>query len=217
MQMQELPHRRRLRGLAAATVLSGLLLVPAGAAAMDTGAAEVDAGLPDSVTATATIDELQSLVADLTAANDALIADNTDLQATLDTLAAERDRLAASIDRFEDLYAPIESDRKLLFELRKDLPETRPEAEQQLQRISDLALSSDPQRLGQLVDRVDQTATAFLDWRFGEFDSSADFSAAYVDSGANAFDDSFEELRSEALMTVANRLDGVLTILDRVR
>ena len=216
MQMQELPHRR-LRGLLAATLFSGLLLVPAGAAAMDTGAAEVDAGLPDGMTATTTLDELQSLVADLTAANDALIADNSDLQATVDSLAAERDRLAASIDRFEDLYAPIESDRKLLFELRKDLPETRPEAEQQLQRIRDLALSSDPQRLGQLVDRVDQTTTAFLDWRFGEFETSADFSAAYVDSGANAFDDSFEELRSEALMTVANRLDGVLTILDRVR
>ena len=45
------------------------------------------------------------------------------------------------------------------------------------------------------ADRVDETAPAFLDWRFGEFDSTAEFSAAYVETGANAFDSSFEELR----------------------
>jgi len=216
MLMQELPHRR-LHGLAAATLLSGLLLVPAGAAAIDTDTVEVDTDLSGEVAATTTVDELRTMVADLTAANDELSADNSDLQATVDDLAAERDRLVASIDRFDDLKVPIEADRKLLFELRKQLPETRPEAEQQLQRIRSLALTSDPQRLGQLVDRVDESATAFLDWRFGEFESTAEFSAAYVETGANAFDSSFEELRSEALMTVANRLDGVLTILDRVR
>ena len=216
MLMQELPHRR-LRGLVAATLLSGLLLVPAGVAAMDTGTAEVEADPAPDVAAAATIDELRTLVEDLSLANDELLASNTDLQASLDALSAERDRLAASIERFDELYDPLESDRQLLFELRKDLPETRSEAEAQLTRIRDLALSSDPQRLGQLVDRVDEAAPAFLDWRFGEFDSTAEFSAAYVDSGANAFDSSFEELQSEALMSVANRLDSLLTILDRVR
>lgn len=216
MQMQDLP-RLRLRGFAATTLLSGLLLVPAGAAAMDAGHAEGDPVGSDMVAATATVDELLTMVEDLTAANHELLSSNSDLQATVDTLVAERDRLEASIGRFDELYDPIESDRQLLFELRKQMPETRPEAEQQLQRIRDLALSSDPQGLGQLVDRVDETAPAFLDWRFGEFDNGADFSAAYVETGANAFDSSFEELRSEALRTVANRLDGLLTILDRVR
>jgi ABC-type transporter Mla subunit MlaD len=216
MQMQELPHCR-LRGLVAATLLGGLLLFPAGAAAMDTNTTEVEPAGSDGIAATANIDELRTLVADLTTANDALVASNTDLQATVDELSQERDRLAASIDRFDKLYEPIESDRKFLLELRKSMPETRPEAEAQLERIRSYALTSDPQRLGQLVDRVDETAPAFLDWRFGEFESSADFSAAYVESGANAFDSSFEELRSEALRTVANRLDGLLTILDRVR
>jgi len=156
-------------------------------------------------------------VEDLSLANDALAANNTDLQTTIEALAQERDRLTASIGRFDDLYDPLESDRQLLFELRKQMPETRPEAEAQLARIRSLALSSDPQRLGQLVDRVDEATPAFLDWRFGEFENTQEFSAAYIDTGANAFDSSFEELRSEALMTVANRLDGLLTILDRVR
>lgn len=217
MLMQELPHRR-FRGLAAATLLAGLLLVPGGAAmAMDTGTAEVEPGVTDTGATTATVDELRTLVEDLSVANDALLSDNTDLQAAIDALAHERDRLTASIGRFDDLYDPIESDRQLLFELRKQMPETRPEAEAQLARIRSLALSSDPQRLGQLVDRVDDATPAFLDWRFGEFENTSDFSAAYVETGANAFDSSFDELRSEALMTVANRLDGLLTILDRVR
>ena len=216
MLMQELPHRR-LRGLAAATSLAVLLLVPTGAAAIDAGTAEVETGPADSVAATATIDELRTLVEDLSLANDALSASNADLQATLDSLAQERDRLAASIQRFDDLYDPLESDRQLLFELRKEMPETRGEAEARLKRIRDLALTSDPQRLGQLVDRVDEAAPAFLDWRFGEFESSTDFTQSYVESGANAFDATFEELESEALMTVANRLDSLLTILDRVR
>ena len=216
MLKQELPHRR-LRGLAAASLLSGLLLVPAGAAAMETDSAEAVPSLTEAAPATATNDELRSLVEDLTLANDALAASNTDLQSAVDSISNERDRLAASIDRFDDLYDPIEADRQLLFELRKEMPETRGEAEAQLARIRSLALSSDPQRLGQLVDRVEEAAPAFLDWRFGEFESTADFSAAYIDTGANAFDSSFEELRSEALMTVANRLDGLLTILDRVR
>jgi hypothetical protein len=64
---------------------------------------------------------------------------------------------------------------------------------------------------------VGETAPAFLDWRFGEFGSTEEFSSAYVESGANAFDTSMEEFRAEVLRSVANRLDGLLTILDRVR
>lgn len=217
MLMQELPHRR-FRGLAAATLLAGLMLVPTGAAmAMDTGTAEVDANQTVAEPITATVDELRTLVDDLSLANDALLSDNSDLQQTVDALGQERDRLAHSLGRFDDLYDPLESDRKLLFELRKGLPETRPEAEAQLVRIRSLALSSDPQRLGQLVDRVDAAAPAFLDWRFGEFDTTQEFSTAYVETGANAFEASYDELRDEVLMSVANRLDGLLTILDRVR
>jgi ABC-type transporter Mla subunit MlaD len=216
MLMQELPHRR-LRGPTVAGLLVGLVLLPAGAAtAMDPSTTEVEPSLTGTA-ATATVDELRTLVQDLSVANDELTASNADLQMEIDTIAQERDRLASSIERFDALYDPLEADRQLLFELRKQMPETRPEAEAQLARIRSLALAADPQRLGQLVDRVDETAPAFLDWRFGQFESSADFSTAYVESGANAFDASFDELRSEALMSVANRLDGLLTILDRIR
>ncbi|MEA2027190.1 MAG: hypothetical protein U9O18_10910 [Chloroflexota bacterium] len=214
------PHhpRRRLRGLAAATVMAATMLVPASATmAMDASAAELDPVEGDTVQAGATADELRALIEDLVLANDALQADNSSLRQNVDAISLERDRLLGSLERFDDLYGPIEADRQLLVELRKGLPETRPEAEAQIDRIRSLALSADPGRLGQLVDRIDDAAPAFLDWRFGEFETTAEFSDAYIGTGANAFDSSFEAFRSEVLMSVANRLDGLLTILDRVR
>jgi hypothetical protein len=167
--------------------------------------------------ATMTAEELRTLVEDLHLANEALREDNTSLQQSMDALAVERDRLAQSIDRFDQLDGRLESDRKLLLELRKELPETRPEAEAQLDYIRSLALQSDPQGLGRLIERVDATAPDFLDWRFGEYTTSQEFSEAYVNTGANAFDRNFTELRSGVLLSVANRLDSLLTILDRVR
>jgi hypothetical protein len=210
--------RRRLRGFTVAAIVAATMLIPASAAmAMDTSTTEIEPTLAEMTPAQASLDELRLLVDDLSLANDVLQADNSSLHEALDQIASERDRLLDSLGRFDDLYAPLESDRQLLFELRKGVPETRPEAEAQLDRIRTLALTSDPSRLGQLLDRVEDAAPAFLDWRFGEFDSTQDFSTAYIDTGANAFDTSMEDFRSEVLMSVATRLDGLLTILDRVR
>jgi hypothetical protein len=210
--------RRRFRGLAAATVMTAALLIPASSTlAMDSAAAEIEPPGSDRSLAQASVDELRMLVTDLNVANDALVLDNSTLQQTLDSVSVERDRLQSSLSKFDDLYDPIEADRQLLFELRKGLPETRPEAEAQLARIRNLALSSNPAKLGQLVARVDKAAPAFLDWRFAQFTNSQEATAAYVNSGANAFDSSMDEFRNEVLMSVANRLDGVLTVLDRLR
>jgi hypothetical protein len=198
--------------------MAATLLVPASATmAMDSTSAEVEVPEAETTLDHTTITELQALIDDLSIANGALEADKTTLQQSLDSVSVERDRLQASLRRFDDLYDPIEADRQLLFELRKGLPETRPEAEAQLARIRNLALSSNPARLGQLVNRVDEAAPAFLDWRFTQFTSSQAATEAYINSGANAFDSSMDEFRSEVLMSVANRLDGLLTVLDRVR
>ena len=209
MLTQESP-RRPVRGLAVAAVMAALMLTPAsGALAAHAGTAEVEP--------TASVDELRTMVDDLHLANDSLTRDNTALQQAIDELERERDELRDSLGRFDELYAPLEADRQLLFELRKDLPETRPEVEAQLDRIRSLALTSDPARLGRVVDRLDDAAPAFLDWRFGEYVTPQEINEAYIETGANAFDSSMSEFRSEALMSVANRLDGLLTILDRAR
>jgi hypothetical protein len=139
------------------------------------------------------------------------------LRALVSELTDQRDELARSLERFDDLYAPLEADRQLLVELRKQVPDTRPEAEAHIERLRSLALSADPSRLGQLADRVADAAPDFLDWRFTEFGSADEATRAYLDSGAGAFDSTMTEFRNEVLLSVANRLDGLLTVLDRVR
>jgi hypothetical protein len=140
-----------------------------------------------------------------------------ELRVLVGELADERDTLARSLERFEDLYEPLEADRQLLFEIRKGVPQTRPEAEAQIQRLRTLANSSDPARLGRLVERVADAAPDFLDWRFTEFATAQEATEAYIASGANAFDATMTEFRNEVLLSVANRLDGLLTTIDRTR
>jgi predicted nuclease with TOPRIM domain len=215
-------HSRGRRAAAPAIVLAVVLLIipTATTLAAEGGQAGLEitpANERGLDLAQASLDELREEVGDLLAQNDALQADNSSLQQTVDALTSERDRLEASLEHFEDLYDPLEADRQLLTELRKDLPETRAEAEAQLDRIQRLALSSDPARLGQIVDRVSDAAPAFLDWRFTEFGSTQEASQAYVNTGANAFDSTMNEFRSAVLLAVANRLDGLLHVLDRVR
>jgi ABC-type transporter Mla subunit MlaD len=203
--------RLPVRGLVTAAILAAAMSLPAlTATATDAERAELNGSAP-------TVEELRGIVADLGSVNDALAADNSSLQQTVSQLEQERDQLRKSLDRFDKLYAPLEADRQLLVELRKSLPETRPEAEAQLARIRDLALASDPARLGRIIDRLDDAVPTFLDWRFGDYGSVQAYTDAYVETGANAFDSSMEEFRSEVLMSVANRLDSLLTILDRVR
>lgn len=197
-----------------------LLLVPGTSAlATDPGTAgapdtdvRVAAQAEDAGTA-----ELRAQLDALSLRFDELATENATLQRSVDDLAAERDTLARSIERLEDIYEPLEADRQLLFELRKDLPDSRPEAEAQLERMRSLALAANPAQLGQLVDRLLEAAPAFLEWRYGQFATDTEAAQAYVDGGAGAFDTSMTEFRNEVLMSVANRLDGLLTVLDRIR
>jgi hypothetical protein len=160
---------------------------------------------------------LKKKLQELASRYDDLLTDHVDLQATLDDLAGERDQLVRTLGRFDEIYGPMEADRQLLLELRKESPETRPEAEAQLERIRSLALSSDPAHLGQLVDRLGEAAPAWFEWRFDDHTTTDDAAQAYVDSGAGAFDTTMNEFRNEVLLSVADRLDGILTIIDRVR
>lgn len=138
-------------------------------------------------------------------------------QAEVRALTAERDRLAALLSAFDSMYAPMEADRQLLVELRKPLPEERAVAEAYLGRIQQLAVTSDPARLGQPAARILETAPVYLDWRDREFTSTGERDAAFLSSGAAGFGTDFDELKNAILLTVANRLDALLTLRDRAR
>jgi hypothetical protein len=94
---------------------------------------------------------------------------------------------------------------------------TRPEAEQHIARVRGLAQASNPSDLGRLSDRLGEAAPAFLDWRETQFASADEASRAFIDTGAGAFTSTMEDFTNTFLLSVASRLDGLLTILDRVR
>ena len=213
--------RRGLRSAAFAAIATTALVMAPAQAALATEAAGLD-GSATTIDGTAeqaevTVQLLQGELAALTDSFTTLSDANSTLTQDLANVSVERDRLIDSISHFDTLYDPIEADRQLLFELRKGLPETRQEAEAQLARIQRLALSSNPARLGQVVDRVSESAPAFFDWRFSQFSSTEEATAAYINTGANAFESSMEDFRSAVLLSVANRLDGLLNVIDRVR
>jgi hypothetical protein len=215
------PPRRGLRGLAVTLSLASLLLLTVSAAlAADSGTAggaDPNLGTSGQLSEETTVADLRARLDDLSLRYDELAADNSSLQQAVDDLSLERDRLVDTLSRFDDIYAPMEADRQLLFELRKDLPESRPEAEAQLERMRSLALAADPAHLGQLVDRLDESAPDYLDWRFADHASDTEAAQAYVDTGASAFDTTLAEFHNEVLLSVANRLDGILTAIDRAR
>ena len=232
------PKRMTRRGTIAVTlaVATASLLVtgPPAAIAAEPTPPDLEATAPDLRLAEAEelLTELRSQVDELSAANstlseqnttligenDALALENDQLQQQVDTLMRERDQIADGLTRFEGLYEPLEADRKLLLDLRKPIEDlTRPEAEQHIRRVRDLAIASDPSGLGQLADRLGEAAPAFLDWRETQFGSTEEATRSFVESGASAFAETLEEFENKVLLSVSNRLDGLLNLLDRVR
>jgi septal ring factor EnvC (AmiA/AmiB activator) len=164
------------------------------------------------------VDELSAANTELSGENEALSLENDQLQQQVDTLTTELDRLADGLTRFESLYRPLEADRQLLLALRKPIEDlTRPDAEKHIERVRALAESSNPSVLGRISDRVGEAAPAFLDWRDEEFTSTEEASRAFIESGAGAFTTTMQEFQNEILLSVATRLDSLLSILDRAR
>jgi hypothetical protein len=137
-----------------------------------------------------------------------------ELLGELTLVRAERDRLQRLLDRLVAQDSRLEADRLLLTELRKDLPETRTEAEAYLQRLRRLASISDPARLAPLATRMTTTGSTFLDWRHEAFDSGDARSRAFAESGAHGFPTAFTNFRNAVLLTVSNRLEGLLILIE---
>lgn len=110
----------------------------------------------------------------------------------------------------------LHADRLLLAELRKDVPTDRQEGEAFVGAVVDLALASDPVGLGVIVSRVREAAPAWLDWRSRQYATAQEATDAYVQTGAAAFDASWETLHDAVLLTVVNRLDTIIDLADRI-
>ncbi len=138
-------------------------------------------------------------------------------KAELAKAQAKADGLQDLLDALDEDYDAMEAQRQLLLELRKDLPEARDDAQAYLDKIQRLANKADPSRLGQFASRMLETAPTFLSWRDEDFASPAERDAAFLTSGASGFTTDFTELKDAVLLSVANRLDAILSLRDRIR
>jgi hypothetical protein len=128
-------------------------------------------------------------------------------------LEAQNERIDDLLGAFDDMYDGMEAERQLLI----PIPEEREPAEAYIQRLQTLAVVSDPTRLGQPASRLLETAPTYLDWRDGDYPTQAERDAAFLSSGAAGFGRDFDELEQAVLLTVANRLDALLNLRDRIR
>lgn len=112
-----------------------------------------------------------------------------------------------------EFLAAMESDRRLLSEIRKGIPNTREEAELFLQRLKQLAGRSDPVRLAIRADRVLEQAPIYFDWLETEFETAEDATYEYYVGGAQGFQRAMDEFEQAALLIAINRLDTASRML----
>ena len=108
----------------------------------------------------------------------------------------------------------MEASRLLLIELRKDLPEARGEVELFLERLGDLGLVADPARLAPLATRLRETTEAYLDWRYTQYPSAEARARALAETGAHGFSAAFANYHDAVLLSVSNRLEALLVLIE---
>ncbi len=116
-----------------------------------------------------------------------------------------------------ELAGLLDSDRLLLSEIRKAVPENRVEAESYLRRLKMLAGTSDPARLVPLVDRVLDQAPIYFDWLDREFESQDEQITEYYVGGARGFSFALENFRTAVMFTIMNRLDLASRVISELR
>lgn len=136
------------------------------------------------------------------------------LLAELATVRRDRDRLEQLLRRVIEQETQFEADRRLLIELRKEFPGTRVEAEAYLRQLQRLALASDPVRLASLANRLMEASPSYLDWRESEFADAEARGRAFAASGAHGFPTAFTTFRNAVLLTVSNRIEGLLVLVE---
>jgi len=139
---------------------------------------------------------------------------NVELLAELHHVRSERDNLERLVDTLVQQADQMEASRLLLIELRKDLPEDRAEAELYLERLRGLGLVADPARLANPATRLRETSEVFLDWRHAEYPSPEERNRAFGETGAYGFSAAFANYHNAALLSVSNRLDALLVLLE---
>ena len=146
-----------------------------------------------------------------TEATNDLVASQTlvgSIEDQVSTMAALQDHIA----KFESTIEPMDSDRLLLVELRKSMPDTLDEAVKYWKTVKNQAVQSNPS-LGTKVDRVIRLLPTYFDWLEGTYTDTCDSVLAFFDSGAVEFGTMSGDLQNDIFLVMINRMDSAINLV----
>jgi hypothetical protein len=146
-----------------------------------------------------------------TMAQNALVTSQNEV-ATLEDEVSTMVLLQGHLADLEGSIEPMDSDRLLLVELRKSMPDTQEEAVKYWKSVKDQAVKSDPS-LGTKVDRVIRMLPTYFDWIDGTYTDTCDSVLAFLDSGAVEFGTMSGDLQNDIFLIMINRMDSALNLV----
>ncbi len=146
-----------------------------------------------------------------TEATNDLVASQTlvgSLEDQVSTMAALQEHIA----KFGSTIEPMDSDRLLLVELRKSMPDTLDEAVKYWKTVKNQAVQSNPS-LGTKVNRVIRLLPTYFDWLEGTYTDTCDSVLAFFDSGAVEFGTMSGDLQNDIFLVMINRMDSAINLV----
>ena len=116
-----------------------------------------------------------------------------------------------TIRSIESVAARFETDRLLLAEMRKTPPRDPQEAQRFWAKIEPMALKSDPS-LGPLLDRVERSLPAYLEWLRSAPDSDPAVALGFLQTGAGNYLRAVDDFWQGVLLVIIDRIDVLVDL-----
>ena len=144
-----------------------------------------------------------------------LVAQRDERIAELEEKAAEISTLQDRLSLYESALEPVDPDRLLLIELRKDPPGDREAAREYWENVKELAVQSDPS-LGPKADRVLRLIPTYFDYieAAGEAQTCEGIFDAYFTSGVIDYFSVESDFERDLYLVLINRLDSLIVLTE---
>ena len=143
---------------------------------------------------------------------DALVASQEQVASLEEQIAAILS-VEGHLANLQNTIEPMDSDRLLLVELRKSMPDNLEDAEKYWKGVKEQAVQSDPS-LGTKVDRVIRLLPTYFDWIDGTYTDTCDSVLAFFNSGAVEFGTMSGDLQNDIFLVLINRMDSAITLIE---
>ena len=154
---------------------------------------------------------VQQLLAKLEQAQ-TLAAQRAEEIAPLKESVASLSAFKTTVETLQAAVGPLGTDRLLLVELRKDIPENRQAATEYYENIKKLAVQSDPS-LGPKADRILRLLPTYFNYldSASEATSCEGVFSAYATSGVADYFTVESDFQKDTLLVLINRIDTLVT------